>query len=102
MVLLQVLITALILSVICAGLLTLILQPAINSANVVDGLGRRLAADAAISKVSAAWQTGGTCSSGAGVACSGSGCSCRCAVGAVTVASRGPNAGPCALTATAP
>ena len=94
-VLMQVLVITVVMGYICAMLLRLMLQPAMYAANAVDGTGRRLDAAAAYNKVTAAWASGGSCSSesSVGLSCSGAGCSCTCTIGAVSVLSAPSGAG---------
>lgn len=100
----HVLIAAFVISLIAAGTLNLLLQPAAVAAQAAGSLRRQKSAEDALSRLSSAWRDQ-TCASdpGLGVSCSGSGCSCACTIsGHTTVSSEGPEEGPCALTVNVP
>lgn len=106
----QVLVLAVVASLLCAALLRARLQPALNTARVRDRVADDLAAQGAVNRVVEVWSRAGACGSdGAlGVQCAGSGCGCTCVVlpfarGGYAVQVTSLPAGPgqsCALQAT--
>lgn len=110
-VLAQVLMLAVVASLMCASILRARFQPALTTARVVDRLADDLAAQGAINRVNEVWVRNGACSSDGilGVSCSatvgGGPCGCSClalpfATGGpvVSVVSTG-NGGACTLAA---
>lgn len=102
-VLAQVLVAAMLMSIISASILRSRLQPAMNAANSVARAAEDLAARAALNRVTESWARLGSCASdaSAGVSCSGAGCTCSCAVGSVVVTAV-PRGGACALSVASP
>ena len=102
--LLQVLITAVVAGLICASIMRARLQPALTVANAVTRVQNDAVEQAALNRVQQVWMAGGACASDAtaAVLCSGSGCSCRCAVAGLGTVTAAPNGGACALTVTTP
>lgn len=105
-VLIHVLLAAIVLGLISAGILDMMLQPAMNGANLASGVAKTKAAEAAVNKVSMVWMSAGkTCASASGVGCDGTPgtCVCRCEVDTLpAVVSAGPAQGPCSLTVDVP
>ena len=107
LVLLQVLGGALIVGFMCASIMSLALQPALQGADLVGGLRRTLSAQASVNRVAEAWTgQGRVCVSDFSlqVSCGGVGCDCTCSVqGLPDVVARpsGPGAA-CVLKAVAP
>jgi hypothetical protein len=105
MILLQVLGMAAVVAMMAAAMLALQMQPAQESAGLVSGMSRRLAAQSAINKVYEAWTARGVCLSDVGlkVFCSGNDCDCTCEVtGLPTVVSRSGTGAACLLRVEAP
>jgi len=113
-VLLQVLVLAVVASVMCATILRASFQPALTAAAGVQRISSGLGAQAGVNRVNEVWARLGACESDltAGVRCTtlipGSVCSCSCSVSptasggpAATVTSF-PSGGACALTAASP
>lgn len=103
-VLAQVLVAAVVLSLLCALILRARLAPALTAAKAVDRIRQDLGGQAALNLVSTAWLKGGACASDPelGVSCSGAGCACVCSVaggGAVVAAPLGGGSSACAMTA---
>lgn len=107
-VLAQVLMMAVVASVLCAGILRARMQPALTTERVRARVADDLSAQGALNRVTEVWVRKGVCGSdaAAGVACVGLGCRCSCLVRpftdsarAVTVTARASGRA-CALSAT--
>ena len=108
-ILLQVLLMAVVASLMCATILRARLQPALTAASGIERISSGLAAQAAVNRVSEVWARLGVCTSDAkaGIYCSGSGtdCACSCVVSASTPGGSAasvkssPSGGACTLTA---
>lgn len=102
----QILVMSVLLGYIAAMILSMVLQPAMYSADLSQSVGQAKTAEGALNRVQAAWTEGGVCASNAslGVAC-GSGvsfgaCSCSCTVtGMGSVSSSAGSNGACRLVA---
>lgn len=105
-VLVHVLMTTAILGYLAALTLRASLQSSMYESSMESSVRHVKEAEAALSKIQAAWDfNGGTCSSlaSAGVSCGPiGGCSCTCTAAGLKVTSSGPSGGPCALSITAP
>ena len=99
LILMQVLMLALLVCLICVAMARLRLQPSATAAGFVDDATRDLSAQAALNRLDEVWARSGVCSSdfASGVACSGHGCRCSCDVRGVAVESV-PNGVSCALS----
>jgi hypothetical protein len=106
-VLLEVLMMAVVASIMCATILRARLQPALTAASGIERVSSGLAAQAAVNRVSEVWGRLGVCASDvkAEVYCSGMGCACSCLVspgapaGSKVIVKSSPSGGACALTA---
>ena len=97
-VLLQAVIMSMLACFIASRLLLMNLQGSLDAALTASSIDKTKRAEAALNRVELAWARGGTCASGAGVDCRGSGCSCRCTLpGLPVVSSSGRPQGPCRL-----
>lgn len=99
LILMQVLMLALFVCLICVTIARLRLQPAATAAGLVDDASRDLSAQAALNRLNEVWARSGVCSSDgqSGVACSGRLCRCSCGVKGVAIEST-PSGGSCALS----
>jgi hypothetical protein len=115
LVLLQVMMLSIITCYLLALILSMLLQPSQQGANVVNGVTSSLSAQAAVNRVQDAWSAAGsTCASASdkSVVCSlfssssqsesSSPCACSCTVSGVTVSSAQSAGGACTLTASLP
>ena len=86
-VLVQVLVGVMLVAGMAVAVLRIRIQPALVSARGVARIGEDLSARAAINRVNESWARLGACSSdsAAGISCAGSGSSCDCKVGGMTV-----------------
>jgi hypothetical protein len=113
-VLLQVLVMAMVASLMCATILRATFQPALTAAAGVERISSGLGAQAGVNRVNEVWARLGVCTSDptAGVQClargSASSCACSCSVlptasgGPAATVTSSPSGGACALTAVSP
>jgi hypothetical protein len=102
--LLQILIMAVVASLICASIIRTRLQPALTAAHSLQRVENDVGTQGALSRVQQVWMAGGPCSSDstAGVSCTGSGCSCSCTVAGLATVTAAQSGGVCSLTVTPP
>ena len=104
-VLIYVLVTAIIVSVVAAGLTQIILSRYSAVQRMADGVKGRKMAEADYNQILAIWNaTGKVCSSGGGFLCTGPAgtCACSCTLGAETVTAALDSDGNCRMTVTTP
>jgi Tfp pilus assembly protein PilX len=102
--LVQVMIAAVVVAIICASVIRSRLQPALMTANAAQNVEKDAAEQGALNRVQQVWMAKGSCASdaAAGVSCTGAGCACVCSVANLGTVTAVPSGGACALTVTPP